>query len=150
MLCTVQKKTRCRLLIIHCFWFHREEKSPVSFVLFVVVCTKHVDRLKAIRNYSPAFIDGIVGVKKSQTHHDVSVYRLQTMSAKHQKTDMWHGKAVNMELQPTRTIKSILTSTPLGKAFASVTTEEWNRIVKLFDATYHQPIDPPILLLQDI
>ncbi|KAL5457233.1 hypothetical protein EMCRGX_G034478 [Ephydatia muelleri] len=55
--------------------------------------------------------------------------------AKHQKTDM-HGKAVNMELQPTRTIKSILTSTPLGKAFASVTTEEWNRIVKLFDATY--------------
>ena len=55
--------------------------------------------------------------------------------AKHKKFDM-HGKAVKMELQPTRTIKSMLTSTPLGKAFASVTTEESNRFVKLFDVAY--------------
>ena len=47
-----------------------------------------------------------------------------------------HDKAVNMELQPTRTINSILTSTPLGKAFASVTTDESNRVGKLFDAAY--------------
>ena len=47
-----------------------------------------------------------------------------------------HGKAVNTELQPTRTINSILTSTPLGKAFASVTTDESNRIGKLSNAAY--------------
>ena len=56
------------------------------------------------------------------------------MVAKHKKFDM-HGKAVNMEL-PTRTINSILTSTPLGKAFASVTVDESNRVGKLFDAAY--------------
>ena len=67
---------------------NREEKSRVSFVLFVL------SMLIASKNYSPAFIDGIVGsaLKKDNV-------------AKHQKTDM-HGKAVNMELQPTRTIKS--------------------------------------------
>ena len=54
------------------------------------------------------------------------------MVAKHKKFDM-HGKAVNMELKPTRTINSILTSTPLGKAFVSVTTDESNRVGKLFD-----------------
>ena len=57
------------------------------------------------------------------------------MVAKHKKFDM-HGKAVNMELQPTRTINSILTSTPLGKAFACVTTDESTRVGKLFDAAY--------------
>ena len=81
-------------------------------------CSKHVDRLKAIRNCSPAFIDGIVGsaLKKDNV-------------AKHQKTNM-HGKAVNMELQPTRTIKSILTSTLLGKAFTSVGVESHRQIIR--------------------
>ena len=37
---------------------NREEKSPVSFVLFVQIM---LIRLKATRNYSPAFIDGLVG-----------------------------------------------------------------------------------------
>ena len=71
--------------------------------IFCALCAKHVDRLKAIRNYSPAFINGLVGsaLKKDNV-------------AKHKKFDM-HGKAVNMELQSTRTVNSILTSTPLGK-----------------------------------
>ena len=57
--------------------------------------------------------------------------------AKHKKSDM-HSKTVNMELQPTRTINSILKSTPFGKAFASATTEESSRVGKLglFDAAY--------------
>ena len=89
-----------------------------------IFCSKHVDRLKAIRNYSPAFIDRIVGsaLKKDNV-------------AKHKKSDM-HGKAVNMELQPTRTINSILKSNPLRKAFASATTEESSRVGKLFDVAY--------------
>ena len=68
-----------------------------------IFCSKHVDRLKAIRNYSPAFIDGIVG----------SALKTDNV-AKHKKSDM-HSKAVNMELQPTRTISSILSPILSGK-----------------------------------
>ena len=100
-LTTVQK--RSKELESGCVGINREENSRVLVVLSTLIASD-----KAIRNYSPAFIDGIVGsaLKKDNV-------------AKHQKTDM-HSKAVNMELQPTRTINSILTSTPLGKAFASV------------------------------
>ena len=93
-------------------WLRWDESEGKVSRIFCALCAKHVDRTKAIRNYSPAFIDGLVGsaLKKDNV-------------AKHKKFDM-HGKAVNMELQPTRTLNSILTSTPLGKAFASVTTDE--------------------------
>ena len=52
--------------------------------------------------------------------------------AKQQKTDM-HGKAVNMELQPTLEDQLYL---DFHSAFASVTTDESNRVVKSFDAAY--------------
>ena len=88
-------------------WLRCDESGGKVSRIICALCDKHVDRLKAIRNYSPAFIDGIVGsaLKKDNV-------------AKYKKSDM-HGKAVNMERQPTRMINSILKSTPLGKAFAS-------------------------------
>ena len=91
-------------------WLQWDESGGKVSRIFCALCDKHVDHLKAIRNYCPAFIDGIVGsaLKKDSV-------------AKHKKSDM-HGEAVNMERQPTRTINSILKSTPLGKAFASATT----------------------------
>ena len=41
-----------------------------------------------------------------------------------------------MQHQPTRTIDSILKSTPLGKAVATATSEETQRVEKLMDDAY--------------
>ena len=59
---------------------------------FCELCHKHRDRLRAIRNFSSAFIDGVTGsaLKKDNV-------------AKHKKSDM-HSKAVNMERMPAKTI----------------------------------------------
>ena len=90
--------------------------------IFCALCTKHQDRLRAVRNFISAFVDGITetALKKDNV-------------CKHQRSDM-HGKAVNMERQPT--INEIYSSTPLWRAFASESLEEINRVSKLFDIAF--------------
>ena len=75
-----------------------------------------------MRNFSSAFVNGITetALKKDNV-------------CKHQQSDM-HGKAVNMKWQPT--INEIYSSMPLGRAFASASLEEINRVSKLFDIAY--------------
>ena len=87
--------------------------------IFCALCSKHQDRLRAVRNFSSAFVDGITetALKKDNV-------------CKHQRSDM-HGKAVNMEREPT--INEIYSSTPLWRAFASASLEEINRVSKPFD-----------------
>ena len=50
-------------------WLCWDESRGKVSCIFCALCTKHVNRLKAIRNYSPAFIDGIDGtaLKKGNT-----------------------------------------------------------------------------------
>ena len=87
--------------------------------IFCALCSKHQDRLRAVRNFSSAFVDGITetALKKDNV-------------CKHQRSDM-RGKAVNIERQPT--INEIYSSMPLWRAFASASLEEINRVSKLFD-----------------
>ena len=83
------------------------------------------DRLRAIRNYSTgAFVHGIIG---SALEKDNVV--------KHSKSDI-HKKAVSLERQPTRTMNEILRSTPIGRAVASASSEEKDRVSRLFEVAY--------------
>ena len=65
------------------------EKLPA---FFCELCHKHRDRLRAIRNFNSAFIDGVTGsaLKKDNV-------------VKHKKSHM-HSKAVNMERKTAKTI----------------------------------------------
>eukprot|EP00731_Ephydatia_muelleri_P037733 Em0549g2a len=54
----------------------------------------------------------------------------QSIKDRHARQGCKYGATTNPDYQ------IYLTSTPLGKAFASVTTEESNRVVKLFDVAY--------------
>ena len=83
------------------------------------------DRLRAIRNYSTgAFAHGITG---SALEKDNVV--------KHSKSDI-RKKAVSLERQPTRTINETLRSTPIGRAVASASSEQKDRVSRLFDMAY--------------
>ena len=68
--------------------------------IFCSLCFKHKDRLRALRNYSSSFVDGI-------THTSLKKDNV----SKHQKSEM-HKKAVNMDRQPSA--NDIYESTPLG------------------------------------
>ena len=50
---------------------------------------------------------------------------------KHSKSDM-HKKAISLERQPTRTINEILRSMPIGRAVVSASSEEKDRVSRLF------------------
>ena len=54
---------------------------------------------------------------------------------KHSKSDI-HKKAVSLERQPTRTINEILRSTPIGRAVASASSNEKDRVSRLFEVAY--------------
>ena len=54
---------------------------------------------------------------------------------KHSKLDI-HKKAVSLERQPTRTINEILRSTPFGRAVAFASSEEKDRVSRLFEVAY--------------
>ena len=54
---------------------------------------------------------------------------------KHSKSDI-HKKAVSLERQPTRTINEILRSMPIGRAVASASFEEKDRVSGLFEVVY--------------
>ena len=86
------------------------------------------DRLRAIRNNSTgAFVHGITG---SAIEKDNVV--------KHSKSDI-HKKAVSLERQPTRRIlmiNEIVRSTPIGRAVASASSEEKDRVSRLFEVAY--------------
>ena len=66
------------MLVSGCDWMNQKEKSPVSFVLFEL-SIKHFD-LKAIRNYSPAFFDGIV--RNALTKDNVTKHKKSTCTAR--------------------------------------------------------------------
>ena len=54
---------------------------------------------------------------------------------KHSKSDI-HKKAISLERQPTRTINEILRSTPIGRAIACASSEEKDRVSRLFEVAY--------------
>ena len=54
---------------------------------------------------------------------------------KHSKLDI-HKKAVSLERQPTRTINELLRSMPIGRAIASASSEEKDRVRRLFEVKY--------------
>ena len=105
-------------------WLRYDQSGGKVTRIFCELCHKHRDRLREIRNFNSAFIDGVTGsaLKKDNV-------------AKHKKSDM-HSKAVNMERMPARTITSIMKSTPLGKAYASANSEETGRVSKLFKVAH--------------
>ena len=74
--------------------------------------------------YSSSFVQGIVGtaLKKDNV-------------SKHSNSDM-HGKACNLERRPTMTLSQIYRSTPIGRAVSSASSEEMERVSKLFDVVY--------------
>ena len=90
-------------------WLRYDESGGKVTRIFCVFCSKHQDRLRAVRNFSSAFVDGITetALKKDNV-------------CKHQRSDM-HRKAINMEQQPT--INEIYSSTPLWRAFASASLD---------------------------
>ena len=47
-----------------------------------------------------------------------------------------HKKGVSLEQQPMRTINEILRSTPIGRAVASASSEEKDRVSRLFEVAY--------------
>ena len=104
-------------------WLRYDESGGKVNRIFCALFSKHQDRLREVRNFSSAFVDGITetALKKDNV-------------CKHQRSDM-HGKAVNMEWQPT--INEIYSSTPLWRAFASANLEEINRVSKLFLNRFH-------------
>ena len=56
-------------------------------------------------------------------------------AVKHSKSDI-HKKAVSLERQPTRTINEILRNTPIGRAVASASSEEKDRVSRLCEVAY--------------
>ena len=72
-------------------WLRYDQSGGKVTQIFCELCHKHRDRLRAIRDFNSAFIDGVTG---SALKKDV---------AKHKKSDM-HSKAVNMERMPAKTI----------------------------------------------
>ena len=68
-------------------WLRYVESRGKVTRIFCVLCTKHQGRLRSVRNFSAAFVDGITGtaLKKDNVN-------------KHRKSDM-HTKAVNLERQ---------------------------------------------------
>ena len=83
------------------------------------------DRRRAVRNYSTgALVHGITG---SAIGKDNVV--------KHSKSDI-HKKAVSLERQSTRRINEILRSTPIGRAVASASSKEKDRVSRLFEVAY--------------
>ena len=103
-------------------WLLYDESSGNVTRIFCKLCSKHQDRLRAVRNFNSAFVVGITGtaLKKDNV-------------CKHQRSDI-HAKAINMDRQPT--ISEIYRSTPLGRAFASANSEETGRVSKLFEIAY--------------
>ena len=82
------------------------------------LCAKHMERLRAVRNYSSSFVDGICGtaLKKDNV-------------SKHQRSDM-HAKSENMEHWPTAA------EIYLGRALATASQEQTARVCKLFEVAY--------------
>ena len=112
-------------------WLRYDESGGKVTRIFYALCSKHQDRLRAVRNFSSAFVDGITetALKKDNV-------------CKHQRSDM-HRKAVNMERQPT--INEIYSSTPLWRAFVLASLEEINRVSKLFDIAFMLVFDRELM-----
>ena len=98
---------------------NREEKSPVSFVLF------ELSMLIASKRSGTTALRPLTGSSECPKERQCG----KASEDRHARQCCKYGATTNSDYR-------ILTYTPLGKVFASVTTEEWNRIVKLFDATY--------------
>ena len=88
-------------------WFRYDEKDGKVTRIFCALCAKHQGKLGGLRNFSLAFVQGVVGtaLKKDNV-------------SKHSKTDM-HAKAYNLERRPAMTLCQIYRSTPIGKALSS-------------------------------
>ena len=112
-------------------WLWYDESGGKVTRIFCALRSKHQDCLRAVRNFSSAFVDGITETALKKVN-----------VCKHQRSDM-HGKAVNMEQQ--LTINEIYSSIPLGRAFASASLEEINHVSKLFDIAYMLVFDRKLM-----
>ena len=91
--------------------------------VYCELCSKHSDKLKSLRNFSPAFVGGVTGsaLKKDNV-------------VKHSKSDM-HTRAVSMSRKP-KTRNDIFRDTPIGRALAGASGTKMARVSKLFDLAY--------------
>ncbi|XP_071854674.1 uncharacterized protein [Apostichopus japonicus] len=82
------------------------------------------ERVRALRNYSNSFVEGITGsgMKKDNVK-------------KHSRTEM-HVKAIALSRGVKRTLSEIYSSTPLGKAFKKSNSDEESRVSKLIEISY--------------
>jgi hypothetical protein len=119
-LCTVQKWAKD--LDPKQEWLSYDSTNGMVQSISCKLCKKHESKLKALRNFSQAFL---VGVKNSALKKDNIV--------KHSKADM-HTKAVNLENKPS--IADIYSSTPIGRAVSTASAEDAQRVAKLIDISY--------------
>ena len=105
-------------------WLHYDVEDESVIKIYCALCLKYKDRLKCLRNYSPSFIKGIVGTSLKKDN-----------AKKHSKSNI-HCKACDMERRPLMTLSAIYSSTPLGKAITGATSQEVQRLSKLFDIAY--------------
>lgn len=105
-------------------WLRYDVKEGKVTRIFCSLCTKHQERLRGLRNYSVSFVQGILGtaLKKDNV-------------SKHSNSDM-HRKACDLERRPAITLSQIYSTTPIGRAMASASSEEVKRVSKLFDIAY--------------
>ena len=69
-------------------WLRYDDKDEKVTRIYCALCSEHQERLKDMRNYSPAFVNGVVGtaLKKDNVR-------------KHTTSEM-HRKACNIEREP--------------------------------------------------
>ena len=105
-------------------WIEYEESAGRLNMIRCKMCVTHQARLRSLRNFNQAFINGVTGsaLKKDNV-------------VKHSRSEM-HKKAISLSLRPKLTLDAIFKTTPIGKALAGASGEEEKRVSKLFDIAY--------------
>ena len=104
-------------------WLKYEAQEGKVVKIYCVLCTKHETKIRALRNYSKSFIDGIGGsaLKKDNV-------------VKHARSDQ-HMRAISLEKRPA-TLLDIYKTTAIGRAISKDQEQERERLSKLFEIAY--------------
>ncbi|XP_014669333.1 PREDICTED: zinc finger protein 862-like [Priapulus caudatus] len=106
-------------------WIEYEESGGRINIIRCKMCVAHQSRLRSLRNFNQAFINGVKG----------SAALKKDSVVKHSRSEM-HKKAIALTLNPKLTLDAIFKTTPIGKALAGASGEEEKRVSKLFDIAY--------------
>ena len=122
-------------------WLEIEIECGIAQKITCKICRKHEDRIKLSSNFSRSFVQGISGdsLKKDNIW-------------KHLKTDM-HTRAANLEKQccAPLSIDELYKTTPIVRAFASVSDNQKEQVLKLFEIAYMMAkTDTPFIRYEDI